>query len=81
MSVKKLTKIIRMLQLEEKASATQIASQIKADKRTTKQMLMAATELGLVTSKSVEVSGRTYAAYRLSPEYKKIVSDKRWEKE
>ena len=80
MSMKKLTKIIRILQLEEKASPTRIASQIKADKRTTKQMLMAATELGLVMSNSLEMSGRTYAAYRLAPGYKRLIAEKRWEK-
>lgn len=66
-TAKKLPKIIRMLHVEDKVTPTRIASEIGADKRTTKELLAVATNLGLVEYNSFEVGGRTYTAYRLSP--------------
>lgn len=76
MSIKKLPKIVRMLQMENKATPTRIASKIGSDKRTTKKILAVAANLGLVKCNSIEVSGRTYSAYRLAPEYKKLLAER-----
>jgi predicted transcriptional regulator len=55
-----------MLDVEGKATPTRIASEIGADKRTTKKLLATVANLGLVEYNSLEAGGRTYAAYRLS---------------
>ena len=73
-SAKKLPKIVRMLHVEGKASPTRIAAQIGSDKRTTKELLAVAANLGLVEYNSFKVSGRTYAAYRLSSIGKDVAS-------
>jgi len=65
-SIKKLPKIVRMLELEKKASPTRIASETGSDIRTTKEILTVAANMGLVEYNSFKVSERTYSAYRLS---------------
>ena len=76
-TAKKLPKIVRMLHVEGKATPTRIASEIGSDKRTTKEILAVAANLGLVEFNSLKVSGRTYSAYRLAPGYKKLLAEKK----
>lgn len=76
MSVKKLTKVVKLLEKEGNTSPNRIATKVGSDRRTIKTMLKEATDLGMVQCRTLDVGGRKYSACSLTPEYQKILKNK-----
>ncbi len=73
MSAKKLTKVVNFLEKEGKASPNRLATEVRSDRRTIKDVLKEGTDLGIIQCKTLEVGGRKYSACSLTPEYQKII--------
>lgn len=76
MSVEKLSKVIRMLEKEGKASPNKIATKVGSDRRTIKKVLNVASDLGITQCEVLEVGGRKYSACSLTLGYQKILRNK-----
>jgi predicted transcriptional regulator len=76
MSAEKLSKLVRILDKEQKATPNKIATEIGSDRRTTQKLLNTATDLGIAKCKVFEIGTRKYSECSLTPEYQKILKTK-----
>lgn len=64
--------IIDLLEKKHRISPSEIASKINSDRRTVNSALEVAGQLGLVECQRLDMNGRTYSSYSLTPAYKKL---------
>jgi len=76
MSVEKLSKLVKILEKEGKATPNKIATEIGSDRRTIQKVLNVATDLGIAKCETLEIGGRKYSACSLTPEYQKVLKNK-----
>lgn len=77
MIVEKLQKIIEFLLEEDNVSPTQIASEIRSDRRTVNKILNTLSDIGIVEIKTIKLGLRKYASCKLTEDYKEIFKKRR----
>lgn len=76
MSVEKLSKVVKVLEKEGKASLNKLATKVSSDRRTIKKVLKVASDLGIAKCEILELGGRKYSACSLTHDYQKILENK-----